>query len=105
MSQEELFRESDVLSLHCPLTPETTGLVNRKTLSLMKPTAYLINTSRGQVIREQDLAAVSYTHLHAFVQDQVGRVFSAILENSGVYKTDETGRKAFLRFIGAVNGK
>ena len=42
---------------------------------------------------------------HAFVQDQVGRVFSAILENSGVYKTDETGRKAFLRFIGAVNGK
>ena len=56
MSQEELFRESDVLSLHCPLTPETTGLVNRKTLSLMKPTAYLINTSRGQVIREQDLA-------------------------------------------------
>ena len=42
---------------------------------------------------------------HAFVQDQVGRVFSAILENSGVYKTDETGRKAFLRFIDAVNGK
>ena len=56
VSQEELFRERDVLSLHCPLTPETTGLVNRKTLSLMKPTAYLINTSRGQVIREQDLA-------------------------------------------------
>ena len=43
--------------------------------------------------------------VHTFVQDQVGRVFSAILENSGVYKTDETGRKAFLRFIGAVNGK
>lgn len=56
VSQEELFRESDVLSLHCPLTPETTGLVNRDTLALMKPTAYLINTSRGQVICEQDLA-------------------------------------------------
>lgn len=42
---------------------------------------------------------------HTFVQAQVGQVFSAILENSGVYKTDETGRKAFLRFIDTVNGK
>lgn len=56
VSQEDLFRESDVLSIHCPLTPETTGLVNRETLALMKPTAYLINTSRGQVICEQELA-------------------------------------------------
>lgn len=56
VSKEELFRRSDFLSIHCPLTPETTGLVNREMLSLMKPTAYLINTSRGGAIVEKDLA-------------------------------------------------
>lgn len=54
---ETLFRESDVVSLHCPLTPETRGLVGEHLLSLMKPTAYLINTSRGAVIEETALAA------------------------------------------------
>lgn len=54
---DTLFRESDVLSLHCPLTPETDGLVNAARLATMKPTAYLINTARGGVIVEQDLAA------------------------------------------------
>lgn len=54
---DTLFRESDVLSLHCPLTPETAGLVNAGRLATMKPTAYLINTARGGVIVEQDLAA------------------------------------------------
>ncbi len=53
---DTLFRESDVLSVHCPLTPETKGLVNTARLSLMKPTAYLLNTSRGPVINEADLA-------------------------------------------------
>ena len=51
-----IFRESDVVSLHCPLTSETKELVNATRLSVMKPTAYLINTSRGGVIHEQDLA-------------------------------------------------
>ncbi len=54
---DTLFRESDVLSLHCPLTPETAGLVNAARLATMKPTAYVINTARGGVIVEQDLAA------------------------------------------------
>lgn len=53
---EELFSQSDVLSLHCPLTNETDTLVNREKLSLMKPSAYLINTARGGLIAEQDLA-------------------------------------------------
>jgi len=53
---ESLLRESDVVSLHCPLTPETEGLVNAKRLALMKPTAFLINTSRGPVVNERDLA-------------------------------------------------
>lgn len=56
VSKEELFSRSDFLSIHCPLTPETAGLVNRETLSLMKPTAYLINTSRGGAVIEKDLA-------------------------------------------------
>ncbi len=54
---ETLFRESDVVSVHCPLTPETRGLVNAARLALMKPAAYLINTSRGPVVNEADLAA------------------------------------------------
>ncbi len=53
---EEIFKESDVISLHCPLTPNTKEIVNKKYLSLMKPTAYLINTSRGGLINEWDLA-------------------------------------------------
>ncbi len=54
---DTLLQESDVISMHCPLTPETTGLVNDAFLSKMKPTAYLINTSRGPVIDEAALAA------------------------------------------------
>lgn len=53
---DTLFKESDVLSVHCPLTPDTKGLVNAARLSLMKPTAYVLNTSRGPVINEADLA-------------------------------------------------
>lgn len=50
-----VFREADVLSVHCPLSDETKGLVNADRLSLMKPTAYLINTSRGPVVDEAAL--------------------------------------------------
>lgn len=53
---DTLFRESDVVSLHCPLTPQTARLVNARRLSLMKSTAFLINTSRGPVVEESALA-------------------------------------------------
>lgn len=53
---DRLFRESDVVTLHCPLTPETKELVNAATLARMKPTAYLINTARGGLVNEADLA-------------------------------------------------
>lgn len=53
---EELLRVSDVVSLHCPLTPETNGLMNAERLRLMKPTAFLLNTSRGPLVVDQDLA-------------------------------------------------
>lgn len=50
-----LFTQSDVISLHCPLTEETRHLINRDTLAKMKPGALLINTARGPLIREADL--------------------------------------------------
>ncbi|HEU4677087.1 MAG TPA: NAD(P)-dependent oxidoreductase, partial [Candidatus Paceibacterota bacterium] len=56
-STEEVLREADVVSLHVPLLPSTTHLINAERLSMMKPTAYLINTSRGPVIDEAALVA------------------------------------------------
>jgi glycerate dehydrogenase len=53
---DTLFHESDVVSLHCPLTPQTANLVNARRLSLMKPTAFLLNTSRGPLVDESALA-------------------------------------------------
>ena len=55
MSLEELLRQSDIVTLHCPLTPKTEKLINERTLSLMKPSAMLINTSRGGTVDEQAL--------------------------------------------------
>lgn len=55
-SLEELFSASDVLSLHCPLTEDTHHVVNSERLSLMKPSAILINTGRGPLVDEQALA-------------------------------------------------
>ena len=54
---EALLSQSDVVTLHVPLTPETEGLMNEARLSQMKPTAFLINTSRGPVVDEAALAA------------------------------------------------
>ncbi len=54
--RDELLRESDVVSLHSPLTPETAGMIHAGTLALMKPSAFLINTSRGPLVVDQDLA-------------------------------------------------
>lgn len=67
---ETLLRESDVVSLHCPLTPETQGLINAERIAMMKKTAFLLNTSRGPLIVEKDLAEA----LHA------GRIAGAALD-------------------------
>lgn len=55
VSQDELFAQSDVITLHCPLTPSTEHLVNAKRLATVKPSAFLINTARGQLIDNQAL--------------------------------------------------
>lgn len=56
VSLEILFKESDVISLHCPVTANNKEFVNDAQLQTMKSTAYLINTARGQLIQEQELA-------------------------------------------------
>jgi D-3-phosphoglycerate dehydrogenase / 2-oxoglutarate reductase len=55
MSFEEVLRNSDWVSLHLPAMPETKHLINKKTIDLMKPTSFLINTARGAVVNESDL--------------------------------------------------
>ncbi|RZF59956.1 D-2-hydroxyacid dehydrogenase [Sphingobacterium corticibacterium] len=54
--QEELLAQADIVSLHCPLTPQTENLINAESLSIMKPSAVIINTSRGGLIDAQALA-------------------------------------------------
>lgn len=56
LSLEDLLAKADAVSLHCPLFPETKGLINAERLRWMKPSAFLINTSRGPLIIDQDLA-------------------------------------------------
>jgi len=64
VSQEELFSRSDILSLHCPLTPETYQVINEKSLALMKKGSMLINTSRGKLIHTNDvISALRNKHL------------------------------------------
>jgi glycerate dehydrogenase len=56
VTADELFQRSDVVSLHCPLNEETRAFVNRDRLAMMKTTAFLINTGRGQLVDEAALA-------------------------------------------------
>jgi len=61
---DEVFRNADILSLHCPLTPDTHQIVNERTLALMKKGAMLINTSRGKLINTEDaIEALREKHL------------------------------------------
>lgn len=73
VTAEEVFRRADVLTLHCPLNEQTQGLINKKSLALMKETAVLINTSRGGTVVEQDLA-------DALNHDMLGAAYLDVLE-------------------------
>lgn len=70
VSLDELMREADFVSVHCPLTPETRGLIGAAQLAAMKPTAYLLNTARGGIVDE----AALYDALKA------GRIAGAALD-------------------------
>ncbi len=56
VERDELFRESDVIALHCPLFPDTEGIINRDTIAKMRDGVIILNNSRGPLIVEQDLA-------------------------------------------------
>lgn len=62
---DELLKESDVVSLHCPLSQNNTGMINRRTLALMKKSAFLVNTSRGPLIQDAELAEALNTQVIA----------------------------------------
>ena len=69
-TMEKLLQESDVLSLHCPLASDTHHLINSQTLQMMKPSAILINTGRGPLVIEQDVAeALTFNRLRAYCAD------------------------------------
>ncbi|MDD5948411.1 MAG: 2-hydroxyacid dehydrogenase [Lachnospiraceae bacterium] len=55
MSLEEVLKQSDLISLHCPLTEETYHLINKDTIAIMKPNVVLVNTSRGALVKTDDL--------------------------------------------------
>jgi phosphoglycerate dehydrogenase-like enzyme len=54
-SKQEIYKNSDVITLHTPLTKDTENLINKNSLSFMKPSSYLINTARGRIVNEEDL--------------------------------------------------
>ena len=76
---EELFKASDVISIHIPLTEETTGLIDWKYFHSMKPDAFIINTSQGEVIKEGDLiralqeGAIAGAGLDVFAKEPIDR--------------------------------
>jgi D-3-phosphoglycerate dehydrogenase len=65
VSHEEVFREADYITIHTPLTDETRQLINQRTLAMMKPTAYLVNTSRGPMVDHEALANALNTNVIA----------------------------------------
>ncbi|ORI76517.1 hydroxyacid dehydrogenase [Leuconostoc mesenteroides subsp. cremoris] len=74
VSLDELLKTSDVISLHVIQTPQTINLINKTTLAKMKSTAILVNTSRGKLVNESDVAdALNHHHLYALATDVVSK--------------------------------
>jgi D-3-phosphoglycerate dehydrogenase len=93
---EDLLRQSDIVSLHIPLTPETRGLIGAKALALMKPSAVLINTSRGGVVDEPALiealqnGTIAAAGLDVFAKEPPDRD-NALLQMDNVVVTPHNG--------------
>lgn len=96
VSMEELLRDSDIVSLHVPLTPETRGLIGAKALAMMKPSAVLINTSRGGVVDEPALigalqkGVIASAGLDVFAQEPPDRG-NPLLSMENVVTTPHNG--------------
>ncbi len=85
VSLEELLRQSDVISLHCPLTSQTKHLINKETIKSMKEGIYLVNTSRGGLINTDDL-------IDAMLEKKFGGVgLDVYEEEEGVFYEDRSG--------------
>ena len=85
VSLEEIFRESNIISLHCPLTDETHHLINRKSIDTMKKGVVIINTSRGALINAEDL-------LEGIKQRKVGAACLDVYEEeSDIFFEDNSG--------------
>ena len=84
VSMEELFKRSDVISLHCPLTKETKHMINKKSINMMKDGVYLVNTSRGSLINSEDL-------LEGLVAGKFGGVgLDVYEEEEGIFYEDRS---------------
>lgn len=84
VSMEELFKQSDVISLHCPLTKETKHMINKKSINMMKDGVYLVNTSRGSLINSEDL-------LEGLVAGKFGGVgLDVYEEEEGIFYEDRS---------------
>lgn len=91
-TMEELLSESDIVSLHCPLTPETHHLINRETLQKMKPAAILINTGRGPLVADQDVADALregrlYTYCADVLTEEPPKASNPLLQCENAYMT------------------
>lgn len=85
VSLPEIFRESDIISLHCPLTPETRHLINADSISLMKKGVTILNTSRGALVNTEDLIA-------GIKEKQVGAACLDVYEEeSDIFYEDRSG--------------
>lgn len=92
VTQETLFRTSDVITLHIPLLPETKYLINREAMEMMKPTAVIINAARGGVVNERDLyeALVKGTIAGAALDVLEGEENPAALAENPLFRLDNT---------------
>ncbi len=85
VSLDKLFRESDVITLHCPLTQETKYMIDKKSIDIMKKGVYIINTSRGQLIRTEDLLEA------LLIPNKIGGVgLDVYEEEDGVFYEDNS---------------
>ncbi|MEK7707818.1 MAG: hydroxyacid dehydrogenase [Verrucomicrobiota bacterium] len=104
VSLEELLRQADFVSIHCPLTEKTRGLIGARELALMKPDAYLLNTARGGIVDEDALYAalknqrIAGAALDCFAQEPVtaphrfGELENVLLAPHSIAWTDELFR-------------